>query len=206
MPQDMAQGKQMKILAGMPGANIFKCAMDRIIDHVISRRYPETGSLAISGPILLHQCYEQHHQGVAILYHDTRGARWPYTGMRRGTKLLAYEVPNQARHLENGGEDGDYAGMFEKRQVYSPTCPLHVNATQRYEEALTTTFTFPTASERVRYYMGSWYDPQGIQTMDVCARHQYFDETMDLYGSPKLFNAHNLGSSGTNPFFEDQGL
>ena len=129
-PQAGLGGKQMKILAGKPKAPIFKCAMDHVIHNVKARNYTVT-SLGISGPQLLHECYEQHSENVAISYHDTRGARWPYTGMRRGSKLLANEIPNQAR-LENDGDhdfsDYDYDTMWYEEDVYSPSCPLSLKA------------------------------------------------------------------------------
>jgi hypothetical protein len=98
-PQDgVRPGKQMKILAAAPGAPIFKCALAQIIEHVRERFYPDF-QLELTGPAMLHRCYEQHPEGVAVTYHDTRNAVWPFTGMRQGQKILAYEVPIGAKHF-----------------------------------------------------------------------------------------------------------
>ena len=115
----------MKIIASAPGAPIFKCALDSVIEHVRSRYTPE-GSLMISGPSMLNQCYEKHSEDVAITYHDTRGARWPYTGLRAGDTILAYEMPSskifKGQREEN--DDSDYAYLFEQKKIYSESCPL----------------------------------------------------------------------------------
>lgn len=119
------EGKQMKIIASAPGAPIFKCALDSVIDHVRTRYIPE-GSLMITGPNMLHQCYEKHPEDVAITYHDTRGARWPYTGLRAGDTILAYELPSSKifKALREENDDSDYAYLFEQKKIYSDTCPL----------------------------------------------------------------------------------
>ena len=119
------EGKQMKIIASTPGAPIFKCALENIIEHVRSRYMPE-GDLMITGPSILHQCYEKHPDDVAITYHDTRGARWPYTGMRAGEILLAFEMPSSKafKGQSEENDESDYAYLFEQKKVYSESCPL----------------------------------------------------------------------------------
>lgn len=118
-------GKQMKILASAPGAPIFKCAMEMIVQHVRERYMPE-GDLMISGPTMLQKCYDQHSEDVAITYHDTRGARWPYTGMRAGDTILAYELPGAKNFKSQRGEkdESDYNYFFEHNNVYSDTCKV----------------------------------------------------------------------------------
>lgn len=80
----------------------------------------------ITGPSMLHQCYEKHSDDVAITYHDTRGARWPYTGMRAGKILLAFEMPGSKNLMSEREEhnDSDYAYLFEQKKVYSESCLL----------------------------------------------------------------------------------
>ena len=115
----------MKIIASAPGAPIFKCALENVIENVRSRYMPE-GSLMISGPSMLHQCYEKHSDDVAITYHDTRAARWPYTGMRAGDTILAYEKPAPKIFGKEREEhdDSDYAYLFEQKKIYSENCLL----------------------------------------------------------------------------------
>lgn len=120
------KGKQMKILASAPGAPIFLCAIQNIISSVRNRIYPET-ELELTGPQLLHKCYEQHLEDVSITYHDTRNALWPFTGLRRGQEILAYEIPTvNSKHfwLEGGKDTEDYSQMFKDRIVYRDTCEL----------------------------------------------------------------------------------
>lgn len=121
-------GKQMKILASAPGAPIFKCAMETIIQHVRARYMPK-GDLMISGPTMLQKCYDQHSEDVAITYHDTRGARWPYTGMRAGDTILAYELPGVKNFKSQRGEkdESDYNYFFEHNNVYSDTCKVELS-------------------------------------------------------------------------------
>lgn len=109
-------GKQMKILAGVAGAPVFKCMLDAIVANVRARVVAPL--LGISGPTLLHRCYAKHADGVAFTYLDSRGAKWPYSGMRRGTQLLAYEFPSRR---EFGESD---ATFYATAPVYVPTCAL----------------------------------------------------------------------------------
>lgn len=120
------KGKQMKILASTPGAPIFQCALHNIIESVRARAYPET-ELELTGPQMLQKCYEQHSEDVSVTYHDTRNAEWPFTGMRRGQKILAYEIPMSSKHFwQEGGKDKeDYTDLFNNRKVYKETCELN---------------------------------------------------------------------------------
>lgn len=123
-PQDgVRPGKQMKILAAAPGAPIFKCALAQIIEHVRERFYPDF-QLELTGPAMLHRCYEQHPEGVAVTYHDTRNAVWPFTGMRQGQKILAYEVPIGAKHFGDSENAEDYGYLFTSGQLYRDYCEL----------------------------------------------------------------------------------
>jgi len=119
------EGKQMKIIASAPRASIFKCALDNVIENVRSRYLPK-GSLMISGPSMLHQCYEKHSDDVAITYHDTRGARWPYTGLRAGDTIVAYEKPGSKVFMgqRNEYDELDYAYLHEQKRVYNDSCLL----------------------------------------------------------------------------------
>jgi mannosyltransferase OCH1-like enzyme len=114
-PQGRPQ-KQMKILAGQAGSPIFLCMLHKIINNVRTRSYPDN-PLALTGPMALHECYDEHSDDVSITYHDTRDASYPYSGMRAGDKLLAFEVPNHEGH--------NYKIDFNLHEVYRPTCPLH---------------------------------------------------------------------------------
>merc|ERR1712241_1638721 len=120
-PQGRPQ-KQMKILAGQPGAPIFLCMINTIVKNVRLRFYPDN-SLALSGPMALHECYEENSEGVSITYRDTRNAVYPYSGMMGvgldgDERLLAFEIPEK-KH--------GYQLDFEMHEVYRPTCPLRVH-------------------------------------------------------------------------------
>jgi len=108
----------MKILAGQPGAPIFQCMLNKIVMNVRHRSYPDN-PLALTGPMALHECYEDNSENVSVTYHDTRDASYPYTGMRAGNKLLAFESPGSSIDREN------YQIDFDMHEVYRPTCPLH---------------------------------------------------------------------------------
>jgi len=131
---DQAQGKmdiahigmQMKILAGIPGNNVSACMLENIADHVRKRKQFKT-PLEFSGPQLLRYCYLKYPEDVAITYIDTRGAAWPYTGLRAGTQILAYEKPNPSRHFEEILERDsteEYNDMVKRHDIYSETCTL----------------------------------------------------------------------------------
>ena len=127
-PADGRLAKQMKILSAAPGSPIMKCAVETIVNNVRCRAY--SGSpLELTGPLMLQRCYEKYPEQVAITYIDTRGALWPYTGMRAGNSILAYEYPDSPKHfcLGNcrGARDSDYARMYARKTVYSNTCELH---------------------------------------------------------------------------------
>ena len=128
-PADGRLAKQMKILAAAPGASIMKCAVDSIVYNVRNRAYPGS-PLELTGPLMLQRCYEKFPQQVAITYIDTRGAIWPYTGMRAGNAILAYEYPDSPKHFClgkcRGGRKHDYATMYKRREVYSDLCELKI--------------------------------------------------------------------------------
>merc|ERR1711957_411934 len=116
-----------KIVAGQQGAPLFLCMINMIVTNVRSRLYPEN-PLALTGPMVLHDCYEENKDGVSVTYRDTRDAAYPYTGMR-GPKgqLIAFEVPHHDGH--------NYKIDFDLHEVYRPTCPLH----KKQEQKTTTT-------------------------------------------------------------------
>lgn len=118
--------KQMKILAAAPGSELMKCSMDTIVDNVRRRRKPDS-PLALTGPLLLQGCFERAPQNVAITYLDTRNAVWPYSGMRAGTDILAYEFPDSPKHFCHGmdcHDKRDYAALYAEGHVYQETCEL----------------------------------------------------------------------------------
>jgi len=120
----------MKILAGQQGAPIFLCMINKIVGNVRSRLYPDN-PLALTGPMVLHDCYDENSQGVSVTYRDTRNAAYPYTGMRGGEhgELLAFEIP----HLDENGVH-NYKIDFDLHEVYKPTCPIHNSAAAAAEE------------------------------------------------------------------------
>jgi len=121
-------GMQMKILASVPGHPISLCMITNIVEHVRSRFDGVKRPLAITGPELLRKCFLLHeHYDVKVTYLDTRGADWPYSGLRRGADIIAYEKSSRNRHFsEIMVSDGaqEYAEAVKKRQVYSPACEL----------------------------------------------------------------------------------
>jgi len=111
----------MKILAGIAGAPLFGCMIQKIVKNVAHRLYPDN-ALAITGPMALHECYEAYPENVSVTYHDTREAAFPWSGMRaldRANTVLALETPAA------GDAQTNYKFDFESHEVYRPTCPLH---------------------------------------------------------------------------------
>ena len=122
------EGKQMKILASEPKHGITLCMLESIVGNVKNREIGDT-SLSITGPTLLHKCYQKFidssDEKVAITYLDTREAVWPYTGMRTTERILAYEVPNPGRHFPTLKKTSvDYAELYEKKAIYKKECTL----------------------------------------------------------------------------------
>ena len=118
--------KQMKILASQKGAPIFKCAMDTIVNNVRNRNITNE-ILGFSGPVMLQSCYEKHSDKVAISYLDSREAKWPYTGMRRGYTVIAYELPGRRQfpnYVPNEIEKADYAILHRTNGTISSRCQL----------------------------------------------------------------------------------
>lgn len=119
--------KQMKILASAPSAPILTCALEQIVSNVEHRRYPSS-PLALTGPLLLQECFQLHSENVAVTYKDTHQAMWPYTGLRAGNKILAFEYPYSSKYFCKNeacktGED-DYATMFKAKKIYRESCEL----------------------------------------------------------------------------------
>lgn len=126
-PANGQPAKQMKILSATPGSELMKCAMDTVIDNVRRRRVPDS-PLALTGPLNLQDCFHRVHEDVAVTYIDTRNAVWPYSGMRAGTDILAYEYPVSSKHFCHGTNchhKRDYADQYEKGIVYHEACELH---------------------------------------------------------------------------------
>merc|ERR1711865_1093368 len=67
-PQGQPQ-KQMKILAGQQGAPIFLCMIQKIVGNVRSRLYPDN-PLALTGPMVLHDCSEEQLLAFEVPHHD----------------------------------------------------------------------------------------------------------------------------------------
>ena len=119
-------GMQMKILAGVPRNNISACMLEHITENVRKRRRFKT-PLEFSGPQLLRYCYLKHPKDVAITYVDTRGAAWPYSGLRDGAKVLAYEKPASSRHFQEIVErdsSEEYNDMVKRNDIYTKSCAV----------------------------------------------------------------------------------
>ena len=120
-------GMQMKILAGKPYNNISKCMISSIVGHVRLRRQFTKDTLGFSGPQLLRKCYIKFPEDAAITYMDTRGADWPYAGLRASEKVFAYEIPSKVRHFQEivGREfEFEYNDMVKSRDLYTHDCRL----------------------------------------------------------------------------------
>lgn len=127
-------GMQQKILASVPRHAISKCMIDNIVRNVEQRSTFSMSRLFLfSGPSLLYRCYERHTRSdktsrIALWYHDTRNAQWPYSGLRRRNKLLAFEQPSASRHMieytESNSDVEDYGTSNEDGQVYTQECAL----------------------------------------------------------------------------------
>jgi hypothetical protein len=124
-PFNHRPAKQMKILASAPKAPIMGCALQTIINNARNRAHPRF-TLELTGPAMLQQCYELHPNNVAITYKDTRGAVWPYSGMRAGNIILAYEYPSPRHFCYNKKCDRsrDYNDLYKRGIVYNDACSL----------------------------------------------------------------------------------
>lgn len=120
-------GMQMKILASAPGHELSKCMMKSIVENVRYRRQFKKHTFAFSGPQLLRKCYELHSDDVSITYMDTRGADWPYAGLRAGTNIFAYEIPSASRHfgeVVDRDRTNEYNDMVNSHNIYTANCEL----------------------------------------------------------------------------------
>ena len=117
------EGKQMKIIASQPQHQLSLCMIQNIAKHVKERQIGK-GSLSVSGPLLLAECYSTldpaDKDKVAITYLDTRQAAYPYTGMRTMDSILAFEVPMRL----TGDDSLHYSHMYSKGNIYRKDCPL----------------------------------------------------------------------------------
>ena len=121
-------GMQMKILAGKPNNNISMCMILAIVQHVRQRKLFTKDTLGFSGPQLLRKCYLKFPDDVAVTYMDTRGADWPFTGLRAGARVLAYEIPSAMRHFDDlvARDKGlEYNDMVKEHDLYTQSCKLH---------------------------------------------------------------------------------
>lgn len=120
-------GMQMKILASIPEHPISDCMVTNIVNKVRRRDQVGVKSLSFSGPGLLRECYLAHMHDVAVTYIDTRGAGWPYAGLRSGASIYAYEISDKDRHFVEVSEPGykqDYARLAEENALYHDDCAL----------------------------------------------------------------------------------
>lgn len=122
-PQNGRPGAQMKLLSAAPGHPVARCMVERIVKHVKMRHRP-VSSLGLSGPLLLSECITSSHStNVSYTHFDTRGARWPYTGLRTNAVLLAFERPKEERHWF--GKDADFYGLLHRSgSLYRPSCSI----------------------------------------------------------------------------------
>ena len=73
IPHAGLDGTQTKSLAGAPGAPIFKCTLDRLVDNIKRNDIPSVIP-QVSGPTLLQMRYEQYGEKVDTSEEDKR--RW----------------------------------------------------------------------------------------------------------------------------------
>ena len=125
------KGKQMKILAGVPGHPLFECMITRIVENVRRRHLPRY-PLQLTGPTLLHECYEDTAKhGIDITYRDTRSAMWPFSGMMGARTLLAFEQTQTENYNSRDIVDKPqkensqhYHDLYLDGIVYADTCAL----------------------------------------------------------------------------------
>lgn len=120
-------GMQMKILAGAPNNPISKCMISKILAHVRDRKEFPKNPLGFSGPQLLRKCYLQFPHDTAVTYIDTRGADWPYSGLRAGAKIYAHELASVKRHFYEIVERNstlEYNDMVKTHKLYHEHCEL----------------------------------------------------------------------------------
>ena len=120
-PMNGRPAKQTKMMAAAPKSSLMKCAVDTIISNVRNRAYPAS-PLEISATLAMQSCYEKHPDDVAITYIDTREAIWPYTGMRAGNTILAFEQASPQKHFKH--DPNDYPSLTDRHEVYSTDCRL----------------------------------------------------------------------------------
>lgn len=128
-------GKQMKILAGEAKHPLFRCMIDRILNNVKARAVP-AHPLALTGPQLLHKCYIDmvNQSTIYVTYRDTRGAKWPYTGMMGKAGHLAFETTKPEHYqlyelMDNKGGNralkaNHYHELYLEGKVYTDTCDV----------------------------------------------------------------------------------
>ena len=121
-----------------------------IIDNVRRRFHPhEHMPLSLSGPSLLHACSKvvaDMNNTLHITYRDTHTGMYPYTGLVKPGKLLAFEVPSSTRYprdirnfsvphprwtkndlmspLEDRKRAEHYSELMAAGTIYSNTCKL----------------------------------------------------------------------------------
>ena len=121
-PMNGRHAKQTKMMAAAPKTKLMQCALNTVISNVQNRAYPES-PLEISATLAMQSCYEKYPEDVAITYIDTRVAVWPYTGMRAGNDVIAYELAAPgSKHFVH--DPMDYPELTARREVYSDKCPL----------------------------------------------------------------------------------
>lgn len=130
----MSLGKQMKVLAGVRGHPLFKCMLDRIVDHVRRRVAPRRNTLALTGPSLLHECFvemQRRREPIEVTYRDTRGAMWPFSGLMGRRGLVAFEDPKPSDYASSAYEPPrrrapsvHYSDLLAKGRIYTRACPL----------------------------------------------------------------------------------
>ena len=132
MPAGTLEGKQMKILAGAAGHPLFRCMVAKIVRHVRARALPPY-PLMLTGPQLLHKCYIRVNTSseIHVTYRDTRGAKWPYTGMVGKEGHLAFETtkpenfaPGDFDTTNTALEANHYHELYLEGKVYTDTCDV----------------------------------------------------------------------------------
>lgn len=119
-PLDGIPAKQTKILSAAPQSDLMRCAVHLVVENVRKRLKPEN-PLELSATRAMQHCYAKYPHDVAITYIDSREAVWPFTGMRRGIDLIAFERAS-TKHFKP--DPDDYSAQTTRGDIYESSCTL----------------------------------------------------------------------------------
>lgn len=111
--------KQMAFMAAAPAQPLFKCHMDTVVANVRRRLQPAL-DIAITGPVVFHDCFKRTRGDVAVSLVDQG---YPWNTFARGPSPVdaADVVAYQIRHARR---TSDYGAMVADGRVYSEHCTL----------------------------------------------------------------------------------